>query len=129
MPIPDSINLNSLVNYLENEEVVEVEELIALYRDEDNEKYLVKWKGWPLNNATFEPKENVEHLLDMYPTIPDATEVGIERTEVLIKIYKVPMYFKEALEKALLDDPIGVRYGFSSGSGLIQNFLKLLDPY
>ena len=59
MPIPDSINLNSLVNYLENEEVVEVEELLALYSDEGNEKYLVKWKGWPLNNATFEPKENV----------------------------------------------------------------------
>ena len=129
MPIPDSINLNSLVNYLENEEVVEVEELLALYRDEDNEKYLVKWKGWPLNNATFEPKENVEHLLDMYPNIPDATEVGIERTEVLIKIYKIPMYFKKALENALLENPLGVRYGFSSESGLIQNLFKLHDPY
>ena len=129
MPIPDSINLNSLVNYLENEEVVEVEELLALYRDEDNEKYLVKWKGWPLNNATFEPKENVEHLLDMYPNIPDATEVGIERTEVLIKIYKIPMYFKKALENALLENPLGVRYGFSSESGLIRNLFKLHDPY
>lgn len=106
-----------------------MEELLAVYRNEGDEKYLVKWKGWPLNTATFEPKDNVEHLLDTYPALIDATAVGMERTKVLIKIYKIPIYFKKALENALLENPLEVRYGFSSGSGLIQYFFKLLDLY
>ncbi len=87
---------------------------MAVYYEEDEEKYLVKWKTWPLSSSTFEPKENVQHLLSEYPNILDASNVGIARTEVLIKIYKIPIYFKKALEQALLDHNDGfiVRYTF-----------------
>ena len=103
MPIPDSVNLDGLLDYLEKDEQVEVEEVLAFYSVDNEERYLVKWKGWPLSNSTFEPKENVEHLLKEYPNLVDASKIGIKRTEALIKIYKIPVYFKQALEKALID--------------------------
>ena len=104
MPIPNSINIDSLVGHLEKEEEVEVEEILASIVVEGNKKYLVKWKGWPLITATFEPEENVENILENYPNLPDVTQLGSNRVQALMKIYKIPMYFKTALERALKDD-------------------------
>ena len=45
MPIPDSVNLDGLLDYLEKDEQVEVEEVLAFYSVDNEERYLVKWKG------------------------------------------------------------------------------------
>lgn len=105
--VPPNVLLESLVQLVDYNGELEVERLLLMVRsnneDPTEDEVLVKWKGCPLSSATFEPRENVEHLLDNYPDLLDATMVGKVRVETLARVFKVVGPFLEAVAAAVLD--------------------------
>ena len=52
------MDIDELISILEGESANEVEQVVAVFIDasKHKESYLVKWKGWPINCCTFEPR-------------------------------------------------------------------------
>jgi hypothetical protein len=58
----EPVNLES--DEEEYEEEYEVEDVLNLRLNRGKREYLIKWKGYPLNESTWEPMGNLEHCHD-----------------------------------------------------------------
>ena len=103
--VPPSISSVSLIRKLEEGDTFEVEVILAVFggTTEEENQYLVKWKGYPIISATFETLEEVEHLLEFYPNLLDATIVGVERASALLQMFPTTETFLTALNAAVTD--------------------------
>ncbi|KAI1004330.1 hypothetical protein K3495_g3882 [Podosphaera aphanis] len=59
----DSISLTSTVMSVHSEnEFFEVEKILAENSDSKSETFLIKWEGYPVSRATWEPRNQIRHL-------------------------------------------------------------------
>ena len=103
--VPESITTVSLIQKLEEGDTFEVEVILAKFcaTNEEEDKFLVKWKGYPIITATFENREEVSHLLEHYPDLLDATKVGIERAATMLQVFPTTETFLNGLNAAVAD--------------------------
>ena len=76
----------------ESDKEYEVEDIIGVQYSKKNGRieYLVKWKSYPYNQCTWEPKENVDDLAEYLAFFEEAVETLVETNRIGIESKRTP---------------------------------------
>ena len=130
----------------------EIEKIIAKRTRDNKQQYKIKWKGWPIDRATWEPAENLSHLRWLITQFEreEGGEAALKKDRLLgsLKTGDVPLRIKEVnlakLKKNLRAEVIEIDCcvewrkradGFKPGNSWVSNrelrgkFGKVLVEY
>lgn len=69
--------------------------------------YLVKWKGYPSSQNTWEPKKNLSHAADLLKAFDDKKQVEADETDATAVAAKRQKRATKAAGKAKEEKPTG----------------------